>query len=252
MIYEINLSGIIKPVLGATDEDKLLLTSLQSSIELTNSMSDNIVYLVDFDKCRIIYTSEYSFLIDAILGLKIQSIDEEAIKYAINEKEWDKIKSAFKIRELFLSQIPMENRKELIFHMDFCVKSKDGLFQTLHLRSVPLALTGKGFPWLEIHALTFSVCRDDGVLMLTHKSQQLCYIYNKSTESWNEVAIPHFSILEKHVLSLSSQGKNEQEIANLLYRSVSGIKKIKKAIFEKMGVTNIMEAIQMTKNLSIV
>lgn len=60
------------------------------------------------------------------------------------------------------------------------------------------------------------------------------------------------SIGEKEVLLLSAQGKTVDEIAKIVSRSKDSIKSRRRAIFEKLDVKSISEALAFARNYKLI
>ena len=252
MMSEIDLSGIIKPVQEIPDEGKTLLPHLEQCVQSVSSLLNGYCYILDYGRCRILPSAGHSSFMDTIFGVKGMRINKDTLSRAIDKKELERIRHCIRSKNAFMATLPMEMRMELVFHMDICVKSAGGFSQTLHLRCQPLSLNRNGTPWLEVHTLSFSPRRDSGRLILSCKKENSCYVYDAETELWCKKERPRFSIQERQVLSLISQGRSELEISDFLCRSVVCIKKAKKTIFDKLDVKSSIEATQMAQNLSII
>ncbi|MCM1521903.1 MAG: helix-turn-helix transcriptional regulator [Muribaculaceae bacterium] len=59
-------------------------------------------------------------------------------------------------------------------------------------------------------------------------------------------------MIEREILSLSTQGLTVREIAAFVNKSEDTVKTYKRAVFEKLGVDNISQAVSMAQNFNLI
>ncbi|MDR0892850.1 MAG: helix-turn-helix transcriptional regulator [Mediterranea sp.] len=92
--------------------------------------------------------------------------------------------------------------------------------------------------WL--HCLTHTPQNHQGIYLRKEGSK---YYWRCTDEKWDRLKQDILNRREKAILSLSMQGYNVDEIAELLQRSGNTIKDNRKRMFQKLGVNNILEAV---------
>jgi len=91
-----------------------------------------------------------------------------------------------------------------------------------------------------------------GHIEFRKKGQQVYWEYNLDSHSWQERSNFTLRPQEKQVLILSAQGYTVQQIADKLCRAIDTVKTYKRAMFERLGVHSITEALTVATNLGLI
>lgn len=150
---------------------------------------------------------------------------------------------------------------ELLFTMETieklkCIKFNIRLFNDGQLLMVdhkiaPLQLTREGKVRLAACRVTHAVARTPGNLKAYYKDDTV-HEYSFESKIWKPVCQIQLSQMEKNVLRLMQQGKERREIATLLHISEHTVKNHKNNIFNKLGVKNGIEAINVAVNNQLI
>ena len=151
---------------------------------------------------------------------------------------------------LFLS-FPVEERMKLVFSFSFN-SSHNGKTRVFHQRMTPLALTDDGDLWLVLCTTSFSSQKTPGNYIMRMNDDDEYMIYNIEKGRWYHKEGIILTSDEKDILYLSSQGYTMKEIATALYKSLDSIKMIKRAMFMKLNVKSITEAVLASINMNLI
>jgi len=121
--------------------------------------------------------------------------------------------------------------------------------------SLPLMVFHRLIPvWADNKALYLicsvveSAASQAGNLRMYNKGGLTFEQYNAKTQYWNKKIIEPLTEREKAILLLSKQGKTTKEIANFLNRGFHTIRNQITALYKKLEVNSMLEAIDFTSN----
>ena len=138
----------------------------------------------------------------------------------------------------FLENIPTEEKLLYSIRYDYM------LDKTLVNNVMTVAfLSEEGKPWLVTCTSKVSTNSGSGNVRIMKNNSSTIWNYSIINDKWTQDSMVVLTDIERAVLRLSIQGKREKEICDEIYRSIDGLKSIKKKIFYKMEVNNITEAV---------
>lgn len=116
----------------------------------------------------------------------------------------------------------------------------------------PFARTAEGEVWLALCLVSPSVHSDTGHIEATVSSPSGYSVYTFENHCWkkrkNQLVLTEG---ERTMLHLSAQGYTMSQIGEKMFRSVDTVKMYRKRVFDKLGVSNISEAIAYAFNYNL-
>ncbi len=198
------------------------------------------IFIVDMHTKSFLYVSSiYSSLIGEDTNNSFAHEDIPTLKM-IFENAYD----------LFLSY-PVTERMKLVFSFSFN-SIRYGKTRVLHQSMTPLALTEDGDLWLVLCTTSFSSKKKPGDYVMRLHGDDEYMIFNPSKGRWYHKEGISLIEEEKDILFLSSQGYTMKEIGAILCKSLDSIKMYKRAIFSKLGVKSITEAVLAAINQNLI
>ena len=134
---------------------------------------------------------------------------------------------------------------------DFHIENGEDCYLVNH-KITPFALAPDGRAWLAMCVVSLSHHTTPGHIEFRKKGQQVYWEYNLDSHSWQERSNFTLRPQEKQVLILSAQGYTVQQIADKLCRAIDTVKTYKRAMFERLGVHSITEALTVATNLGLI
>ncbi|MDE5825767.1 MAG: helix-turn-helix transcriptional regulator, partial [Lachnospiraceae bacterium] len=113
----------------------------------------------------------------------------------------------------------------------------------IHHILTPLALTQNGKIWLALCTVSMSSRNTPGHIIMKKENCKEYHEYDLIRHKWILKEEKVLSETERDVLWLSTQGYTMNDIADKLCKSVDTIKSCKRALFTRLGVKNIAEAL---------
>lgn len=141
----------------------------------------------------------------------------------------------------------MEERTEYTIQYDFHLTNVRQAY-LVHHTLTPLALSRDGKLWLGLCTVAMSSRNVPGHIVMRREGSPEFYEYNLALHRWEVKRSIVLNDTERSVLCLSTQGYTMNDIAARLHKSVDTIKSCKRALFAKLGVRNIAEALYHAAN----
>lgn len=166
--------------------------------------------------------------------------DEQKMLVEIN-------KSGFNLFE----QFPVEERLDYTITYDFHF-TQGRKRQLVNHHLTPMVLTKDGRIWLALCTVEVSAYKVPGHIVVRKSNSDMFYEYSLEKHKWFVKKNVVLSEIERDVLVLSAQGYTMNDIADKLCKSVDTIKACKRALFAKLEVRNIAEALSYATNNNLI
>ena len=152
----------------------------------------------------------------------------------------------------FLKDIAPEELRNYTISYDFnIINAKTSKRSLINHKITPLRLTENGKVWLALCVASISSSNESGNIIMTKNKASVFWAYNQKSSKWDKTARPELKDVEIEVLKLSAMGYTMVEIADEVNRSFDTVKVYRKNILEKLGVQNIVEAINLALTYKI-
>ena len=142
----------------------------------------------------------------------------------------------------FVKGIPADELANCVFTCNFQFDTKYRR-RTICYKSRVLQAAPDGRPWLEFGMQSEMPYKSPCIMTAYNTKTKSLWISEEDKGQWRKMPIPQLSDKEKEVLTLAAQGFMTKEIADILNRTESTIDSHRRALFKKLNVTNMMEAV---------
>lgn len=145
------------------------------------------------------------------------------------------------------NETPLEVRDRCFMSYDFHIVNDSSRYLVNH-KITPFALADDGRAWLALCVVSLSAHSTPGHVEFRRKGEPAYWEYDLGSHSWQEHGIVTLRPQEKQVLILSAQGYTVPQIADKMCRALDTVKTYKRALFERLGVRSITEALTVATN----
>lgn len=153
----------------------------------------------------------------------------------------------------FLKDVPSRDLCNYTVSYDFRIVNKNSKTRWLiNHQMTPLRLTNSGKVWLALCVVSISTANESGNIVIIDTKSKARWVYHRTPGQWKEVPLPTLKELELDVLKLSAMGYTIEEIADKVNRSFDSVKGYRKSLLAKLGVENIIEAINFAKQYRMI
>ena len=229
---------IPKVIRHIPEEKYLEMTTYIDIVDACSRLSHQSIFIIDYFRGNIPYVSTH---LPFLYNLKNRGDDrlernfKDYFLSMVNTPRNHKIHTAW-LR--FLSQKSILEKKRYSFHHSFYL-----LDQLVLSITTPLFFDSEGRIWLALYQITSSTLQKKPTARIFMNDSDLYWEYDEPLHDWIEKKMISLSDKEKRVIQLSLQGFTEKELGDQLHRSKDAIKSIKRKMFEKMEVSNMLEAV---------
>ncbi len=229
-------------VRNAPDYNSSVLSTLIHTVEAFAHIIYQSVYLIDYYKQEFLYVSDNTLFLcghtakevkELGYSFYLQHVPEEELKMLVELNS-----SGFRFFDKFDNVDKYECSISYHFHLKSGTKSK-----LINHQLTPVLLTDEGRVWIALCVVSLSSHKSAGHVEFHKKGFSNFWKYSFEGHRWKEYQVVSLKEDELEVLRLSAAGLTMVEIADRMCRSLDSIKFYKRHAFEKLGVTNITEAI---------
>ncbi len=211
------------------------------------------VYVIDYYRQNFLYVSENPLF---LCGMTPEEVKAMGYNFYISQVVPEDLDLLLEINTAgfqFLQNIPTNELRDYTISYNFRIINKQSQKKWLiNHQLTPLRLTEKGQVWLALCVAAISTGNKSSNIGISKNKANDLWVYDPVTKKWKEEARPQLKDVEMDVLKLSAMGYTMQAIANEVHRSFDTVKAYRKSLLEKLGVENIVEAINYAKNHKII
>ncbi|MFC5045460.1 LuxR C-terminal-related transcriptional regulator [Aquimarina hainanensis] len=226
-----------------TAKDIHQTTNYLEVIEAFTRTTYKSVYVIDYNTKGFEYVSDNPLF---LCGNSATEVKEMGYDFYFKYVPKEDLELLVKINTVgfdFYEQTPLEERKEYSISYDFHLKNEEGKTILINQKLTPLFLNEKGKIWKAICFVSLSTQQQSGNIIISKKDGSKKITYDLANDCWKPMEKIELSTREKEILQYSIRGYTIHEISEKIYISPDTIKFHRKKLFEKLGVSNIYEAI---------
>jgi DNA-binding CsgD family transcriptional regulator len=209
------------------------------------------IYVIDYYAMNFLYVSDNPLF---LCGLTPEEVTKLGYNFYTTHVSKEELEMLLKINSLgfrFFNNRPVEERDLLSISYDFHIIN-NGIKVLVNHKLTPLIMDRNGHIWLAVCYVSISNHDKPGNIEIRKIGQSSFWRYDMHLDRWTTVDGVKLSIGEKEVLLLSAQGMTVDEIAEQVNRSKDSIKSRRRAIFEKLEVKSMTEALAFVRNYKLI
>lgn len=188
-----------------------------------------------------------------VIGLELEEVMKRgprALYEIMHPKDIPMVIDTLTKGNMFLLQLPPEEKKEYKIIYDFRLKSKNSHYVRFIQQLVPLELDAKGNIWLMLMLNDIVPDRGESAQpqrkVVNMKSGKL-YVFNDEENNGRSILTKR----EIEILGLLSKGMASKQVADELFLSVNTVNNHRRNILEKTNAENTAEAVRYAISLGL-
>jgi len=221
------------------------------SIKAFARLSNKSIYIIDYKEKGFEYVSDNPLLLCGHSAKEVEQMGYDFYFKYVTKKDLDLLLKINKIGFDFYEKIPITERLDYSISYDFQLINQESKKILINQKLTPLFITNEGKIWKALCIVSLSSSSDSGNIKIHKKGSQKILKYNQEKSFWESFISIKLSDREKEILQLSIRGFKIDEIAQEIFLSANTVKFHRKKLFEKLDVSNIMEAISFATNNGI-
>lgn len=218
-----------------------------SAAEAFSRCTYQSVYIIDYYRQNFLYVSDNPIL---LCGLSPEKVMELGYRFYFDVVPEEDLKLLVLINRAgfeFYDRLPVDERCQWFITYDFHIMSR-GRKLLINHKLTPLVLGPAGRIWLALCVVSASSHITPGHIEMHRDGSVECFQFNVSSRKWVKKPVPVLTEREKQLIMLSSRGYTMTEIADKMCLAPVTVKKERIRLYDRLGVTNISEAILMAIN----
>ena len=230
-------------VLYVSDEDYAQMRKYIQLLEAVSRTTYKSIYVIDFFRKNFLYVSKNSLF---LCGMPVEKVTSMGFDFYLQQVTDADLPLLLEINQkgfTFAESLLPADRMEYTLGCDIHMKQPWGNAMLIHHEITPLHLTREGKIWLVLCIESLSSRTKSGNIEITRQGYHSHWQYHMESKKWIQSAEIALNDYEKEILLLSAQGFTMKEISKQIHKSIDTIKGYKRALFEKLKVSNITEAI---------
>lgn len=236
---------------GITQEDYARANDYIQALKSLAKIAYESIYVIDHFKKDFLYVSDNPLFLCGLTADEVKRMGYGFYTTHVPKDELDILLKISSIGFRFFNNKPIEERELFSISYDFHIINNGEKVLVNH-KLTPLALDADGHMWLALCYVSISNHDKPGNIEIRKIGQSSFWRYDMDLDRWITVKGVKLSVGEKEVLLLSAQGKTVDEIAKIVCRSKDTIKSRRRAIFEKLEVKSISEALAFARNYKLI
>lgn len=236
---------------GITDADYERAGHFIHSLNVLSQITYESIYVIDFFQKCFLYVSSNPLLICGHTPEEVMEMGTDFYLRYVPEEELDYILSIADKFRRFLMRRPEDERTLFSVSYDAHLVNQSDRVLINH-RLAPLELDREGNIWLAVCYVSLSNNSTPGNIEIRRKGLSEYWRYDNELDRWMPMPGIDLTKGEKEVLFMSARGMTIDEIAKNICRSTNTIKSRRKAIFDKLNVRSMNEAITFATNYKLI
>ena len=200
-------------------------------------------YVVDYYRHNFFYVSDNPLFLG---GKPSEEVMRLGYEYYLEQMHPDDFRELVEIKRSairFLYGLPPDTWTRYTLSLNLRVKDGYGEYIMTNHRWTPMRLSPDNHLWLSFCAVTLAVESHSPNPYIASSHTDRKWIPRDDRQGWDMVDKVTLKPDEVHIIKLAAQGLTMDDMAARLNKSVDSIKKYRKALFEKLGVNSMNEAI---------
>ncbi|PZR19238.1 MAG: helix-turn-helix transcriptional regulator [Flavobacterium psychrophilum] len=210
------------------------------------------VYVIDYEKMSFEYVSDNPLFLCGYTAAEVQEMGYDFYFRHVPENDLEMLGIINEVGFDFYERLPIEEKKNYSITYDFHLINKDNKKVLINHKLTPLLLTAEGKLWKSLCAVSISNHKTTGNIEIYKQGSDEMWTLNIQSKVWQKSSKASLTKKEIQVLQLHAQGLTINEIAEKLHVAPDTIKYYRRKIFERLNVSNILEALSYAVNRKII
>ena len=229
-------------ITSVSEEEYNYTSFIINALNTIIDTSDTGFYIIDYYRHNLLYISEN---ITRWSGISVDSISRYGIDF-LPDDEFDMLVEINNAVFDFLNKIPSKEYCNYKVSYNFNYSNNNKRYLINHTFA-PLEIRN-GKIWLSLCTITLSSRASHGNIIMHKKGSNIQFKYSLGNLHWTSEETIKLTEIEKLIIRYSAQGQTNEEIAQMLCKSIDSIKSHKKKMYQKMRVHNMPSAIVYAQN----
>lgn len=210
------------------------------------------IYIIDYEKMAFEYVSDNPLFLCGHTSEDVLNMGYDFYFKNVPEDDLQLLNLISEAGFDFFEKLPGNTKKMYSITYDFHLVNKDGKQMLINHKLTPLFLTSDEKIWKAICIVSISHHKNAGNICIHKQGTNDVWELNIAHKVWRKIEKPTLSKREIEILRLHAQGLTINQIAEKIFVSPDTVKYYRRRIFDRLGVSNIVEALSYAVHNKIV
>ncbi|WP_342327750.1 helix-turn-helix transcriptional regulator [Pedobacter sp. FW305-3-2-15-E-R2A2] len=235
-----------------SEEDRLLQKDYLEALKSFARLTYESVYVIDYEKMTFEYVSENPLFLAGHSPEEVLNMGYEFYFKNVPEDDLELLTLINNAGFDFFEKLPGEEKKQYSITYDFHLENKDGKLVLINHKLTPLFLTSEGKLWKAMCIVSISHHKNAGNVYIYKQGADEIWELDLVNNVWRKSEKPKLTKREIEILQLHAQGLTINQIAEKIFVAPDTVKYYRRRIFERLGVSTIVEALSYAVNSKII
>ena len=235
-----------------SEADYVINQDYLEAIKAFTRLTYESIYVIDYEKMTFEYVSDNPLFLCGYTAAEVKEMGYEFYFRNVPEKDLEMLSSINEAGFDFYEKLSVDEKKLYSITYDFHLTNKDSRQVLINHKLTPLLLTAEGKLWKSLCAVSISNHKTAGNIYIYKQGSDEMWTLDTTTRVWQKSNKAILTKKEIQVLQLHAQGLTINEIAEKLHVAPDTIKYYRRKIFERLNVSNILEALSYAVNRKII
>ncbi|WP_214226458.1 helix-turn-helix transcriptional regulator [Pedobacter sp. B4-66] len=253
MKNNINSSLLTKNRVGKiSEEDHLQQQHYLDVVKSFARLTYESIYVIDYEKMAFEYVSENPLFLCGHSSEEVMDMGYDFYFKNVPESDLELLSLINEAGFDFYKKLPGNAKKLYSITYDFHLINTDGKHILINHKLTPLFLTSDDQLWKAMCIVSISHHKNVGNVCIHKQGTDETWELNLENNVWRKSEKPKLTKREIEILRLHAQGLTINQIAERIFVSSDTVKYYRRRIFERLGVSNVVEALSYTVSNKII
>lgn len=253
MKNDINSSLLTKNNIGKISEaDHLQQKDYLEAVKCFARLTYESIYVIDYEKMAFEYVSENPLFLCGYSPEEVLNLGYAFYFKNVLEKDLELLNLINEAGFDFFKKLPGDEKKQYSITYDFHLVNKDGEHILINHKLSPLFLTSEEKMWKAMCIVSISHHKNAGNICIYKQGSDEIWELDIENNVWRKSEKPKLTKRETEILRLHAQGLTINQIAERIFIAPDTVKYYRRRIFERLDVTNIVEALSYAVNNKLI
>ncbi|NII80979.1 MULTISPECIES: response regulator transcription factor [unclassified Pedobacter] len=232
--------------------EDLLQQDYMEAIKAFARLTYESVYVIDYEKMAFEYVSENPLFLCGYSPNEVLDLGYEFYFKNVPEKDLALLSLINEAGFDFFAKLTDGEKKHYSITYDFHLINQEGKPTLINHKLTPLFLTGEGKMWKAMCIVSISHHQQAGNIYIYKQGTDELWALNIESKIWHKSEKPKLSKREIEILQLHAQGLTINQIAEKIFVAPDTVKYYRRRIFERLEVSNMVEALSRAVNSKMI
>jgi DNA-binding CsgD family transcriptional regulator len=248
----INSSLLTKNKVGKISDEEYLQQDYLEAVGAFARLTYESIYVIDYEKMTFEYVSENPLFLCGYLPEEVLNLGYEFYFKNVPEKDLTLLNQINEAGFDFFGRLPANEKKRYSISYDFHLINEKGKPMLINHRLTPLFLSSDEKIWKAMCIVSISNHQQAGNIAIYKQGTDEVWKLDIKDNIWRKSEKPKLSAREIEILRLHAQGLTINQIAEKIFVVPDTVKYYRRRIFERLGVSNMVEALSYAVNSRII